>query len=81
MLKTLLWGLAELSPIPTSLLLFARGATAVYHVYRAHRLTGETANESDAHAILDEVRGKIDTLSPEEARHVLDLLLEGHGLR
>ena len=73
-LKSLLWVLADVAPVPVSILLFAKGVAGVHNAYRAHRLAQDTHDETDARAILDEIQNRIDHLPPEQARAVLDLL-------
>ena len=77
-LKTLLWILADMAPVPASILLFAKGIAGIHHVYRAHRLSIGQAAEGDARRIIEDVHRQVDRLEPEKAREVLELLVAHH---
>ncbi|MBU0640123.1 MAG: hypothetical protein KKB50_14755 [Planctomycetes bacterium] len=76
MLTTLLWVAADLVPVSAAIMLFAKGITGIHHVHRVHRLARNAAGQEEARQILAEVRGKVDQLSPEQARRVIESLLE-----
>ncbi|MFQ5655069.1 MAG: hypothetical protein ACE5GW_10105 [Planctomycetota bacterium] len=78
-LKTLLLALAEISPIPAAVVLFAEGLVGVHHAFRAHRLASEVGSSEEARRMLREIEDRIDTLEPERARAVIELLLAEHG--
>ena len=80
MLTALLWILADVAPVPTAILSFAKGLVGVHHVYRAHRLVRDVGQPHDAKMILDEILAKTDSLSHEQVRQMLDSLSEHHGL-
>ncbi|MCZ6599137.1 MAG: hypothetical protein O7B99_15975 [Planctomycetota bacterium] len=73
--KTLLALLVEVSPIPAAVLLFAEGLAHIHHVNMAHRLAREAADAEAAKAMLTEIHDRIDTMPPEQAQHVVELLL------
>jgi len=77
-LATLLWVLADLAPVPASILLFARGAVGIHHVYRAHRLARNQGSEADARAILHDLEQRVDALPAEQAQQVLEMLVAHH---
>ncbi|MBP89264.1 MAG: hypothetical protein CMJ64_21530 [Planctomycetaceae bacterium] len=76
--KTLGWILLDLSPIPTSVLLFAKGAAGAHHLYNVHRLARGEQDEGSARKIVSEFIDNVDSLSGEQARGVIDSLLEHH---
>lgn len=71
--------LAEVAPIPVALYLFAQGLVGIHHIYRAHRLADEVANSAEARPILDEIQAKIDTLDPDKAQELVELLAREYG--
>ena len=77
-LKTLLWILADMAPVPTSILLFAKGIAGIHHVYRAHRLSLGQARQGDARRIIEDVHRRVDQLPPKKAREALELLVAHH---
>lgn len=79
--KTLGWLMLDLSPIPTSVLLFAKGAAGAHHLYNAHRLARGEDDPQAAKRIVSEFIENVDSLSPEQARGVVDSLLAHHQLK
>ncbi|MCH8921892.1 MAG: hypothetical protein IIA67_01950 [Planctomycetes bacterium] len=75
MLGSLLWILADVSPVPVAILLFAKGVAGIHNAYRAHRLARDDAQEADARAILEEMHQRLDTLSPERTRKLIEMLV------
>ncbi len=71
--------LAEVAPIPAALFLFAQGLVGIHHIYRVHRLADEAASSAEARPILDEVQAKIDTLDPDKAQGLVELLAREYG--
>ena len=47
--------------------------------HRAHRLTQELAGSDDARQILDEIHDKVDSLDPNHARALIELLMNEYG--
>lgn len=76
--KTLGWILLDLSPVPTSVLLFAKGAAGAHHLYNVQRLARGEQDEDAARSIVSDFIENIDRLSAEQARGVIDSLLEHH---
>jgi hypothetical protein len=76
--KTLGWLLLDLSPIPTSVLLFAKGAAGAHHLYNVHRLARGEQDAGAARKIVSEFISNVDSLSPEQARGAIDTLLAHH---
>ena len=75
MLGSLLWILADVSPVPVSILLFAKGVAGIHNAYRAHRLARDESQVADARAILAEMQQRLDSLSPEQTRRVIEMLV------
>ena len=67
--------MADVSSVPVSILLFAKGLAGIHNAYRAHRLAHDKAQEDDARAILEEMQQRLDTLSPEQTRRAIELLV------
>ncbi len=78
-LKTLLVAALELAPIPAAVVLFGAGLVNVHHAAKAHRLARSSAEDETARRMLREVEGRIDELSQEQARHLVELLLQEYG--
>ena len=78
-LRTLLDLALVAAPVPAALVLFGEGLVGIHHANRAHRLAREAEGDAAARAMLNEVEGRIDSLSPEEAQHVVQLLLREYG--
>ena len=76
--KGLLLLLAETSPVTAALLLFAQGASGIYHAHRAHQLARDMGNTARARRMLVELHERIDSLPPDEARNVLEVLKAGY---
>ncbi len=74
LLKLAIPVLAEVAAIPMALFLFAHGLVGIHHVYRAHRLANEAAQSAEARPILDELQAKIETLPPDQAKGLVELL-------
>jgi hypothetical protein len=80
MLYSLLWVLADLSPVPASIVLFGKGVAGIHHLYRVHRLA---RGEDDAHGAREIIRRSlpnVESLSAEEAHRVFDGLTEQYEL-
>ncbi len=75
LLKTLLLTLAQTTPVPAAVVLFAEGAAGIHHAYRAHRLAGELADSTEARKILEEIHDKVDSLDTDHARALIELLM------
>jgi hypothetical protein len=75
MLGSLLWILADVAPVPAAIVLFAKGAAGIHNAYRAHRLARDEAQLADARAMLEEMQQRLDTLSPEQTRSVIEMLV------
>jgi len=76
MLKTLLWVSLDLSPIPTSILLFGKGLAGVHHLYRVHRLARGSDEQDEAKQILEEMIAKVQTLPAEQTQAAVKTLLQ-----
>lgn len=79
-LKTLLRLLADVALVPTAVLLFADGIVGIHNVYRAYRLAEGQGTPRDATDILDEIMHRVDSLSPAQARYVIQLLCKNYGI-
>ncbi len=77
-LKTMGWLMLDLSPVPTSILLFAKGAAGAHHLYRVHRLARGEGDRETAEPIVREFLSQLDELSPEQARAIVESLLAQH---
>jgi hypothetical protein len=80
LLKTFMRALMHLSPVTSAISLFAEGVAGIHHVHQAHRLARELAGDSEARRILEEIRSKVDTLPPERAKAVMDVLISSHQI-
>jgi hypothetical protein len=76
MLKTLLWLLADLAPVPAAVLLFANGAASIHHLYRVQRLAQGVDDHHAAKAIVGEVAAAADAMSADQAGGTIDTLME-----
>jgi hypothetical protein len=74
-LKTLVNGLASLSPVTAAVVLFSEGLADLYHAHRAYKLADELAADDVARRILDDVHHYIDRLDSEHARKLVELLI------
>ena len=78
-LKALLLLLCEVNPIPAAMLLFGAGAVGIHHTAKAHRLAREAGVDQTACAMLQEIQGQIGGMEPEQAQHLVTLLLDAYG--
>lgn len=76
MVCMLLGVLAEISPIPAALILFAEGFGSIYHTHRAHRLARKLEGQEDARLVLDEIMARVDELPHERAKRVIEILVD-----
>jgi len=77
-LKMLLPLLADVSPISAALILFTSGVSGIYQVYRAHKAVEEVENDADARLMLADIQSRLDHMPVDQARKVLQVLLDGH---
>ncbi len=75
LLKALLLVLGELAPGAAAVVLFAEGVAGIHNAYRAQRVAHEVATHEEARLILDEIHDKVDTLEPQRARAIVELLM------
>jgi hypothetical protein len=75
LLKTLLAALVEISPVPAVLLLFGEGIFEIHHVFRMHKMAQQVERDETAKSLLSSIIDKIESLEPERARRVLEVLL------
>jgi hypothetical protein len=75
LLKTLLAALVEISPVPAVLLLFGEGLFEIHHVFRMHKMSQQVDRDETAKSLLSSIIDKADSLEPERARRVLEVLL------
>lgn len=75
-LKMLMRAMAQLNPATAALLFFAEGAMEIHHAHRVHELARNPDDERLAQRLLDEQLEAVDELTPEEANHDLEALLE-----
>jgi hypothetical protein len=66
--------LAEVAPIPAALLAFGEGAVGIHHAFRVHRLAQEMEGDTEARKMLDELESRIDTMAPDRAEALVELL-------
>ena len=71
--------LAATSPIPAAMLLFGEGLVSIHHASKAHSLSREAHSDEVAREMLEELEGRIDRLSPEQAQHLVHLLGEHYS--
>lgn len=74
LLKPALVALAEFTPIPAALWLFAEGLVGVHHAVRVNRAGSADHQREAARDIVSEFQEQVDAMSPEEARAVLERL-------
>lgn len=72
----LLFGLAEIAPVPAALLLFAEGASSIYHAHRAHRLVEEVDSSDEARRMLHDLNQRLEHSPPAEVEKVLRVLVD-----
>jgi hypothetical protein len=77
-LSTLGWLLFDVAPIPTSIVLFAKGAAGAHHLYTVHQLARGNEDVPGARRIVNEFLEKIDNLPPDQADTLIDALLHYH---
>jgi len=70
---------AAVSPVPAAMVLFGEGILAIHHSTRAHRLVAEAQADPVARHMLAEMHGSIDELEPEQAQHLVELLVREYG--
>ena len=75
-LKTVLWLAADIAPIPLAVLLFAKGIVGVHHLYRVHRMARGADDAHGARRIINEVAENVPSMSAEEARDTIDVLMD-----
>lgn len=75
LLRVALPVLAEVAPVPAAIVMFAQGAADIHHAFRVHRLSKELEGTEDARRILDEIHGRIDSMAPERAQALVELLM------
>jgi len=73
-LPVLLTVLGEVAPVSAAVLLFAHGAAGIHHAFRIHRLAREMEGSHEARKILHEIRDKVDSLEPNQAEAMMELL-------
>ena len=78
-LKAFLRVLAHLDPTTSAVLCFGEGLAAIHHIHRIERLSREVADDEDARQVLEDVHHGIDSLPPERARELVDLLAHDYG--
>lgn len=78
-LAALLVLVSEVAPIPAALFLFGKGLVGVHHTAEAHRLAREAEDDAAALAMLEEIRGQVERMEPEQARHLTALLQGAFG--
>lgn len=77
--KTALGLLIEATPVPAALLLFGEGWIHIHRAAQAHRLANEAEGDAVAREMLAELRERVDSLSHEEALHLIELLSREYG--
>ncbi|MBN1421955.1 MAG: hypothetical protein JXP34_24495 [Planctomycetes bacterium] len=76
-LRSLLPLLAQISPIPAAIYLFANGMAGIHHITRAQSLARAAGSPDDARHIIGEVQGGIESLKPAKMRAMIETLLGG----
>ena len=74
LLRALLTVLADVDPVSAAVLLFAHGSVGIHHAFRVHRLARQLEDSHEAQKVLKEMRSKIDTLEPEQAEAMIEVL-------
>lgn len=72
--KSLLWILADLLPVPLALLLFAKGLVSIHHVYAAHRLARGEGSTADARRLVASAERRLDAMPLDRVSGLLDWL-------
>jgi len=75
MLRALLPLLAQLSPIPAAIYLFANGMAGIHHISRAQALARAAGSPDDARHIIGEVQGGLESLKPAKMRAMIETLV------
>ncbi len=79
LLKSLLEVSLLFAPVPAALILFGEGLVDIHHAHKAHQLARAAEGDEVARAMLGDVERKIASLSPEQAQHLVELLLQEYG--
>jgi hypothetical protein len=79
LLRTALPVLAEVAPVPAAIVMFAQGAGDIHHAFRVHRLSKELEGTAEARRILDEIHERVDTMEPERAEALIELLVRDYA--
>ena len=75
-LRGLLAALAETAPLATGLVLVAEGVAAIHHAPQLHRAVDAHLQDDLARRVVASVQARLDALSPDAARRVIDALQE-----
>lgn len=79
-LKTLLWLAADISPIPLSIMLFAKGIAGVHRLYSVHQLARGAGDVDQARDIIEEVSDQIAKIPADRAQAAIDAIVRHyHG--
>lgn len=70
--------LAEVAPVPAAIVMFAQGAAGIHHAFRVHQLSRELEGSEEARRILHEIEQRVDTMEPERAEALIELLVREH---
>jgi len=79
LLRIVLPILAELAPVPAAIVLFAGGAVDIHHAFKVHRLARRLAGDDEARQLLADVEAQLDSMGPERAQALLELLFRDLG--
>lgn len=79
-LKTLLWLLADLSPVPASIMLFTKGIAGIHHLYCVHRLARGAQDVHGAKLIIGEVAKSADRMPADAARETVEIIVGHYGV-
>jgi len=66
--------LAEVAPVPAAVVAFGAGAAGIHHAFRIQKLARSMAGDEDARRILDELHSRIDSMDPDRAEALVELL-------
>jgi len=66
--------LAEVAPVPAAILMFSEGMVGIHHAFRIEKLVRQMSGTHEARQILNEIHGRIDALTPDEAEALVELL-------
>lgn len=78
-LKALLAVVGQIAPIPAAILLFGEGLVNIHHTAKAHQLAREAQGDGVARELLGDIAQRVDTLDPDQAKHLVELLLNEYG--